>query len=121
MNTQDAKGFHELVADDYTVMDLSQAEDVTGKEANLKKMKVWLGAFPDVKVEASSALATGDYVVREITWSGTNKGAAPAWGIEKATGKPVTVNAFEVIEFKDGKLKEWSVFANGMAVAGQLG
>jgi predicted ester cyclase len=63
----------------------------------------------------------GDYVVTEGTFGGTNKGAMPAMGIKKATGKSVKVRFVEITRIEAGKIKEdWLVF-DSLAFATQLG
>jgi len=95
--------------------------DLNGSKALEKHFKELGKAFPDIKSEISASWAAGDYVVVETTHTGTNKAAAPGMGIKKATKKPITLRSAHVFLLADGKVKQHWEFANGMAMAMQLG
>ncbi len=107
-------------ADDIVFSELSAPADRTGKKEALKGVEELFKAFPDAKIELTSAWPAGDYVVATGTWSGTNTGDMPSMKLKK-TGKAVSLHFVEIDKFVAGKTKNAWVFMNGAAFAGQLG
>ena len=95
--------------------------DIKGDKKILAHFKELHTAFPDVNGEVGKTWAAGDYVVAELTFKGTNKGAWKSAGIKKPTGKAIEIHALEIFKFKDGKVTNHWIFDNGMAMAMQLG
>jgi len=105
-------------ADDGLESDQAGDKDQKGKKELEAGLKMFLTAFPDVKVEVPNLYAAGDYVVALGTFSGTNTGPM---GKMKKTDKKVTGNFAEVIKIKDNKVSEIWRFRNGYAMAVQMG
>ncbi len=59
------------------------------------------GAMPDVQWRVEEMICEGDKVMCRFTMSGTQ--SQPFMGMS-ATGKPVSVTAMNIYEFKDGKI-----------------
>ncbi len=93
-------------------------KDAVGKKDIEAGAKMFLAAFPDLKMESQGEFAAGDYVVVLGTFAGTNTGPL---GPMKATKKPVQGQYAEIIHVKDGKIAKVWRFRNGMAMAAQLG
>jgi predicted ester cyclase len=119
-NARDAKGSTGDVAPDAVFRDVSAPKDQTVTE-NIAGTVEMFKAFPDARLTPSSIWGAGDYVVVVGRFQGTNTGPFPTMGIKKATGKAAGVGYLEVIRFENGKLKEDTLFYNGMAFASQLG
>lgn len=105
-------------ADDAVESDQAGHEDMKGKKGIEAGANMFLGAFPDLKMEIPNQWAVGDYVVQHGTFSGTNTGKM---GPMKPTKKPVSGSFAEVVKIEDGKVKQVWRFRNGMAMAMQLG
>jgi predicted ester cyclase len=120
-NKHDWKALTAVYAADAVLSDQSAPADYAGSKAIEKQFKEIGKAFPDVKEEITAIWGAGDYVVAESTLTGTNKAAAPGRGIKKATKKPVTLRTAHVFQMEGGKVKQHWLFANGMAMAMQLG
>lgn len=105
-------------ADDAVESDQAGEKDAVGKKEIEAGAKMFLGAFPDIKMERPGQFAAGDYVVELGTFAGTNTGPL---GKMKATKKPVQGQYAEIIHVKDGKIAKIWRFRNGMAMAAQLG
>ena len=119
-NKRDVKALAAFNTPDVVFHDLTQPKDMNAKE-NEAMMGGFFTAFPDARLTLDSSWGAGDYVVTRGTFEGTNKGAAPAMGIKKPTGKPVRVRFLEITRLEGGKYKEdWLIF-DSMAFAGQLG
>lgn len=121
---KDDKAYSALIADDIMHADYTRPEDAKGKDAAKKAFKDLTTTFPDIKMNATSTLAIGDYVVAEVEMSGTMKGDL---GSVKSSGKSGTVHLAEVFKFnKDGKIAwagRWGSrmeFANAFGVPPKL-
>jgi predicted ester cyclase len=120
-NKRDWKTLASLYTADAVISQQNTAADQKGSKAIDKMFKELGKAFPDANEEVVTIWAAGDYVVAETVFTGTNKAAAPGMGIKKATKKPVTLRTAHVLQLEEGKVKQHMIFANGMAMASQLG
>jgi len=108
-------------ADDKVVFsDLSAPADRVGKKEAQKGIEELFKGFPDAKIDLNSSWAAGDYVVATGTMSGTNTADSPAMHLKK-TGKAVSLHFIEIDKFSGGKATNIWMFANGAAMAAQLG
>jgi len=119
-NKHDLKAIEGFNAPGAVFRDMSAPKDTDAK-GNLVALNAFIRAFPDCKLVTTSVWGAGDYVVAQGTFEGTNKGAAPAMGIRKATGKTVKLPFLEITKFENGKIKEDTVVYDSMAMAQQLG
>ena len=78
--------------------------------------------MPDVKGTVNQAFASGDTVVLEITWNGTQTGPlqGPS-GTIPATGKQQTTRAGWVLNFEGGKIKDSRHYFDMLSFMQQLG
>jgi predicted ester cyclase len=106
------------MADDAVESDQAGPKDNKGKKETEAGLKMFMTAFPDIKIEDHTSIAAGDYVVMIGTITGTHKGPL---GPVKATNKPVKSSFAEIAKIKDGKITQLWRFRNGMAMAMQLG
>jgi len=120
-NAHDTKALMGMYADDAVFRDMTMPADMNGSKEMLKGLQGFYKAFPDLKGEYTEMIAAGDYVAMFSVMTGTNKGAMPGMGLKKATGKSISLHGAEVIRIADGKVAEHWMFANGMAMAIQLG
>lgn len=119
-NKHDVNALVDMMTADVVFSDLGAPKDVVGKPAVKKSFEGMFKAFSDLKIEAKTVWAAGDYIVMEGSMSGTNDGNMPSMKLKK-TGKTLQVRFLEIDEVKDGKLKNMWVFDNSMAFAAQLG
>jgi predicted ester cyclase len=119
-NAHDAKGSTGDASPDAVFRDITAPKDMSAKE-NIAGTVEMFKAFPDAKLVPSAVWGAGDFVVVVGRFEGTNTGPFPMMGIKKATGKPAGVSYLEVVRFENGKIKEDTLFYNGMAFASQLG
>lgn len=82
-----------------------------------------LRAFPDQKTTVRNMIESGESVVAEVTFSGTNLGPSHdlAGNEIPATGKRVAAEVCHVIRFEDGKLASYRVYGDTLMVLAQLG
>ena len=85
----------------------------------LKEMFVgYRTAFPDMKMVVNKIVAEGDMVVIYSTVTGTNTG--PFMGMP-ATGKPITIEGYDMMRFSNGKsVEHWGLYDNAKMMM-QLG
>jgi steroid delta-isomerase-like uncharacterized protein len=95
---------------------------VQGANQVVKLSQGWTQAFPDAKGTVTSAMASGDTVVLELTWEGTHTGPlqGPA-GEYAASGKRVTMPAVQVFTLQDGKIKESHHYFDSTTLMQQVG
>lgn len=119
-NKHDAAGTLGSADDKVVFSDLSAPADRVGKKESQKGIEELFKGFPDAKIELKSSWAAGDYVVATGTLTGTNTADSPAMHLKK-TGKAVALQFIEIDKFSAGKTTNIWMFANGAAMAGQLG
>ena len=80
-------------------------------------------AFPDLALRLDVVVAQGDIVASEWTWTGTNTGPLVVRdGSElAATGRRVELRGMELVHVRDGKIDQYRMYWDGMAIARQLG
>jgi len=118
LNAGDVDGFGDLLADDFV-----EHEELPGlaptKEGIKDFFKMYLAAFPDLRMDAEDVLASGDKVVARLRATGTHEGEF--LGIP-ATGKSFDVQLVDIVRFGDDGLahEHWGVF-DTMTMMQQLG
>lgn len=118
INAGDVDGFGELLADD-----MVEHEETPGlaptKNGVIEFFRMYLAAFPDLRMDAQDVLASGDKVVARVRVTGTHKGDFMGM---PATGKGIDVQAIDILRFGDDGLthEHWGVF-DVMGMMQQLG
>jgi len=120
-NAHDAKGLTAMYADNAILSAQDLPADLTGPKAIKGLIDGVFTGFPDAKFELGKIWPAGDYVVAEVTFTGTNKGPVAPFGIKKATKKAATMHELHVFQLSEGKIVEQWIMVNGMAMAMQLG
>jgi steroid delta-isomerase-like uncharacterized protein len=106
----------ELLTDDF--VEHEEFPGITRDREGVKQFfAMFKGAFPDATFTAEQVLAEGDLVAARVTVRGTHLGEF--MGVA-ATGKPIEVQAIDIVTFADGKgTAHWGVF-DAMAMMEQL-
>jgi steroid delta-isomerase-like uncharacterized protein len=83
---------------------------------------IWLGAFPDAKVEVTNISAGDDWAVAEFIGRGTHTGPlkTPA-GDVPPTGRPFELRFCEVYRVKNGKIAACNLYYDAAGMMRQLG
>lgn len=121
-NNRDFDVLAESIAPEGTITMVGSGRTFTGPAGTRDYNTMWADAFPDGMVTVDRIIAQDDYVVVEFTGRGTHTGtlATPAGDIP-ATGRSVTLQLVDVLEFDAGKVKtQRSYFDTGSLMA-QLG
>jgi steroid delta-isomerase-like uncharacterized protein len=122
-NQHDPKAWAAVYAADAVVVDPQYAEPLRGREAIEKDISDFFTTFPDMSMQESSVLATGDQFAVEVTGRGTHKGPleGPSGTIEP-TNKPVNFRgAMFVRTNPDGLITEERRYFDMAGIMGQLG
>jgi len=118
LNAGDVDGFGDLLSDDFV-----EHEETPGlaptKDGVKAFFRMYLAAFPDLRMDPVDVLPSGDKVVARVKATGTNTGEFMGM---PATGKSVHVQLIDIMRFgDDGLVREhWGVF-DAMAMMQQLG
>ncbi|MDC0667814.1 ester cyclase [Nannocystis radixulma] len=122
-NTEEVQGggdfavFDELFADDF--VDHTPQPGRTPDKEGARALYIGLReAFPDFRAEIHWQAADGELVTTYKTYRGTHKGAI--FGVEP-TGREIHFETVDVMQVRDGKIREhWGV-ANLFSVLQQIG
>ena len=108
--------------DKYITADAVDHNPPPGMTGDREGFKKWLttfrAAFPDMKATLDQVIAEGDLVVFRNTMTGTQKGEYMGM---PASGKPISVEAIDIVRFKDGKMVEHWGQMDAMGMMQQLG
>jgi steroid delta-isomerase-like uncharacterized protein len=114
----DIDGFGEHVADGFV-----EHEELPGlepsKEGVMQWFRMYVAAFPDLRMDAEDVLVSGDKVVARARATGTHRGEFMGM---PATGKRIDVQLIDIIRFgEDGlAIEHWGVF-DALTMMQQLG
>lgn len=118
LNAGDVDGFGDALAEDFV-----EHEELPGlapgKEGVKAFFRMYLTAFPDLRMEPQDVLPSGDKVVARVRATGTHQGEFMGM---PATGRSVDVALIDIIRFGDDGLahEHWGIF-DSMAMMQQLG
>lgn len=102
-NKGDAKAFEECIAADAQVHDPTVPNAQPGPSTVMGQMKLYRGAFPDMRMTIDQQLVDGDCVVTRWTCRGTH--SAPLMG-SPATNRKITVTGIQIDRFRGDKIVE---------------
>ncbi len=118
LNAGDVDGFAELLADDFV-----EHEETPGlaptKDGVKAFFRMYIAAFPDLRMDVEDIVASGTKVVARVTATGTNRGEFMGM---PATGKRINVQLIDIMRFGDDGLvhEHWGVI-DALAMMQQLG
>ena len=93
-----------------------------GKDEILPALRGWRTAMPDVTGTVTNAVASGNTVLLEITWEGTQTGPLDGpGGTIPASGKRQATSAAWVFDFDGDKIKESRQYFDMLAFLDQIG
>jgi steroid delta-isomerase-like uncharacterized protein len=117
-NKGNADAVDEFMAPDFVEHEVLPPGTPPGAEGLKQLIGMIKTAFPDFHASVDDAIAEGDKVVLNMTWSGTHKGEF--MGIPP-TGKHISFGVIDIIRVRDGKASEhWGIMDN-MSMMQQLG
>ena len=112
----------EATAPDATITIVGSGDTFEGADGSRAYNTMWADGFPDGKVTVDRVIASGDYAVVEFTGRGTHTGTlVTSMGDIPATGKSLTLQLCDVMEFKDGKVQSQTTYFDSGSMMAQLG
>ena len=112
-----------LAADDITFEDMAVGHKASGKEEVKAYVQSWKTTFPDMVGQFNNRIESGNTMVEECSWTGTNTGeiTAPDGSKIPPTGKIVNIKNCFIYEFENEKIKSMKNYLDMMGMMGQLG
>ncbi|HEY0645559.1 MAG TPA: ester cyclase [Nocardioides sp.] len=112
----------EASAPDAKITIVGSGDTFEGREGSRAYNTMWADGFPDGKVTVDRVIASGDYVVVEFTGRGTHTGTlVTSMGDIPPTGRSLTLQLCDVMEFKDGKVRSQTTYFDSGSMMAQLG
>jgi steroid delta-isomerase-like uncharacterized protein len=112
----------ELTAPDSTITIVGSGDTFEGVEGSRAYNEMWAAGFPDARVTVDRVIASGDHVVVEFTGRGTHTGTLrTSMGDIPATGRSLTLQLCDVMEFKDGMIQGQKTYFDSGSMMAQLG
>ena len=120
-NAGDWDRFKSTLAPGAIYEELATQRRLAGDDS-VEASKEWKRTFPDSKGTITKAFASGDHVILEITWRGTQTGELKGpLGTIPPTGRPVDVKAVQVVQVQGDKIAATRHYFDLMGLLQQLG
>jgi steroid delta-isomerase-like uncharacterized protein len=114
--------FRDTLASDARYDELGTQRKIEGREMVVELFKGWKTAFPDAAGTVTSAIASGNKAVLEVTWKGTHNGPLEsAEGTIPASGKRQETPAACFFTFEGDKVKESRHYFDSTTLLKQIG
>jgi steroid delta-isomerase-like uncharacterized protein len=121
-NTGDWEQLRASLAADSRYDELGTQRKIEGPEMIVELFKGWKKAFPDAAGTVTSAVASGNNAVLEVTWKGTHTGPLESpEGTIPASGKRQETPAALFFTFEGDKVKESRHYFDSMTLLKQIG
>lgn len=121
-NARDFDRIAELMAPDSKITLVGTGQSYNGPDGAREFSKMWADPFPDGVDTIDRVIAEGDHVAVMHTGRGTHTGTlTTSMGSIPATGRSVTLELCDVLEFKDGKVKSQRQYLDTASLLAQLG
>lgn len=122
LNRKDWTAYADGFAENVAYEEEATHRKVNGRDPYVQLVKEWAAAFPDLKSSIKDVVESGDAVVAELEWSGTQKGALSGpFGSLPPTNKFGKLPAVLVARFEGDKVREARHYFDLMTLLGQLG
>ena len=121
-NERNFDGIAEVTAPDALLTIVGSGDTFEGIEGARKFNEMWADGFPDGQVTVDRVFESGDHVVAEVTGRGTHTGTlATSMGDIPATGRSLTLQLCDILEFKNGKVQSQKTYFDTGSMMAQLG
>ncbi len=121
-NKRDFEHFAGLFAPSSEIVLIGSGTRFKGTAGAKQFAAMWAEGFPDGRVKVDKLIAGGDQIAVEYTGKGTHTGTLAAPGGEiPATGRSVTLQLCDVLEFRDARVKTLRSYFDAASLLAQLG
>ncbi len=117
-NQGDASVAEQLFTPNYTHHDASTPDFGRGPQSEVKRMNLYRGAFPDLRVTIENIISESDTVMARWSCHATHKGDLT--GIAP-TGKTIDITGMSIVRLSAGKMAEGWVQWDALGMLQQLG
>lgn len=121
-NNRDWEAAIALTTPDVQSVNVATGQSFQGPDGLRQFLQGWATAFPDSRVETTTALADDVSALLEFRGRGTHSGPlqSPAGDIPP-TGRSVDIPFAQVLELRDGKIARARLYFDSMTLLQQLG
>ena len=111
-----------LWAEEGVITIVGTGQEFHGPDGSKEFSAMWDDALPDGRVRVDRVVTADPYVVVEFTGTGTHTGTlrTPSGPIP-ATGRTITLQFCDVLEFRDGKAVSQHFYMDSGSMMAQLG
>ena len=121
-NKGDWEKMRALLTSDARYHELGTEREIEGPDQIVELFQGWKTAFPDAAGTVTNAVASGNSVVLEVTWTGTHTGPlVTAVGTIPASGKRQETRAAVFYVFEGDKIKASRHYFDAMTLLKQIG
>lgn len=122
-NAGDFDRLRSLFADDSYEEEHATQRRLEGPDAQVDAARGWKKAFPDARGTVHRSYADGNTVTLELTWEGTHSGPlqTPDGQELPPSNRRGSVNACQVMEIEEGKVKATRHYFDLMTLLQQIG
>jgi steroid delta-isomerase-like uncharacterized protein len=121
-NERDFDAAADAAAPDSKIVMVGSGDTFEGVPGARRYNEMWATAFPDGMAVVDRVIASGDHVVVEFTGRGTHTGTlSTSMGDIPATGRSVTLQMCDVLEFENGKVRSQRSYFDTGSMMAQLG
>jgi steroid delta-isomerase-like uncharacterized protein len=107
---------------DSTYNEIGTQRSLVGADAIIEALQGWKAAMPDAKGTVTSAAESGQRVVLEVTWEGTQTGEmVTEQGTIPPSGKRQKTAAAFICDYENGALKECRHYFDMLTLLKQIG
>ena len=107
---------------DSTYNELGTQRSLAGADAIIGALQGWKAAMPDVRGTVTSTTESGQRVVLEVTWEGTQTGEmVTEQGAIPPSGKRQTTPSAFIFDYENGTLKESRNYFDILTLLKQIG
>ena len=120
-NRHDIEAWVEHLTDDVVWTEPTLPEPAHGKQAVAAALKDTFTAFPDLRVSHLKVYPDVEGQSAVVTWSLTGTMTGALENGTPATGRRVRISGANVAHFRDGLLREYTLYYDSLAMMQQLG
>lgn len=114
--------YESQLADNVRYEEVATRKTYSGKDKYVQHVRHWKSAFPDLHAEVRSIVESGELVICELEWTGTQKGTLDGpLGPMPATNKKGSLRAVLVMKIQGGKVAEARQYFDTMTLLRDLG
>jgi steroid delta-isomerase-like uncharacterized protein len=122
-NAGDGERFKNNLTTDAVYDEVATGRKVQGRDACVQSWQEWRRAMPDAKGKVTNAVTSGNTVVLEITWEGSQTGPLTTVTGQNLppSGRRQVTRATQILVFEGDKVKETRHYFDCLNLLQQLG